>query len=89
MPKNDRTMFLKSLGVDQNQDKSAISKHPGVSKLIQMDGGLRTKIQSKDTGSESSGVPKPIYNDGGLRPAKSDDSKALEIKMNRWILREQ
>ena len=30
-----------------------------------------------------SGVPKPIYTDGGLSPAKSDDSKVLEIKMGR------
>ena len=30
-----------------------------------------------------SGVPKPIYTNGGLRPAKSDNSNALGIKLDR------
>ena len=76
-------MFVKALGVDKDQSKSSSGKSSEVHKMIEMEGGLRTKIKSKGTEPVKSGVPKPIYTDAGLRPAKSDDSKALEIKMDR------
>ena len=47
-----------------------------------MYGGSRTKIKGKGTETVRSGVAKPIYTDDGLRPAKSDDFKTLDIKMD-------
>ena len=79
MPENegaDRTMFVKSQSIDQNQGKYAKVKISGVPKLNKMDGGSRTKIKGKSTEPMRSGVPVPIYTDDGLRPAKPDDSKA-------------
>ena len=76
-------MFVKALGVDSKQGKGASMESCGVHKSVKRDNGLRTKIQIKGANSVESGVPKPIYTDGDMRPAEPDDSKTLEIKLDR------